>query len=89
MPHKIAILFVKDMEQPKVITHFFKWTMFLTFIQAFKSSPEEVQEQINTLLELMTFRAQWQPVDELMRLGGVTLLLQVIAFAYEWNYSGR
>ncbi|KAG8321338.1 hypothetical protein J6590_048683 [Homalodisca vitripennis] len=57
--------------------------------KAFKSSPEDVQEQINTLLELMSFRAQWTPVDELMRLGGITLLLQVIAFAYEWNYSGR
>lgn len=57
--------------------------------KACKSSPEEVQEQICTLLELMSFRAHWQPVDELMRLGGITLLLQVIAFAYEWNYSGR
>lgn len=37
----------------------------------------------------MSFRAGWPPVDELMRLGGITLLLQVIAFAYEWNYSGR
>ncbi|XP_054275283.1 protein mahjong-like isoform X2 [Macrosteles quadrilineatus] len=57
--------------------------------KAYKSSPEEVAEQINTLLDLMTFRASWQPVDELIRLGGITLLLQVIAFAYEWNYSGR
>lgn len=57
--------------------------------QASRSSPEDVQEQIQTVLELMSFQAQWQPVDELMRLGGVTLLVQVIAFAYEWNYSGR
>lgn len=59
------------------------------FFQATKSTPEEVQEQVETLLQLMSFRANWPPVDELLRLGGVTLLLQVIAFAYEWNYSGR
>lgn len=54
-----------------------------------KSSPEEVQEQVRQLLDLMPFRSQWEPVDQLIRLGGVTLLLQIIAFAYEWNYSGR
>ncbi|KAJ9579265.1 hypothetical protein L9F63_024628, partial [Diploptera punctata] len=54
-----------------------------------KSSPEEVQEQVRQLLELMPFRSHWEPVDQLLRLGGITLLLQIIAFAYEWNYSGR
>ncbi|KDR23940.1 protein mahjong [Zootermopsis nevadensis] len=54
-----------------------------------KSSPEEVQEQVQQLLDLMPFRSHWEPVDQLIRLGGVTLLLQIIAFAYEWNYSGR
>lgn len=57
--------------------------------KASKSTPEEVQEQVETLLQLMSFRASWAPVDGLLHLGGVTLLLQVIAFAYEWNYSGR
>ncbi|XP_073974899.1 lisH and WD40 domain-containing protein mahjong [Rhodnius prolixus] len=57
--------------------------------KACKSSPEEVREQINTLLEYMSYRAQWLPVDNFLRLGGVSLLLQVIGFAYEWNYSGR
>lgn len=57
--------------------------------KASKCTPEEIQEQIETLLQLMSFRANWAPVDGLLRLGGVTLLLQVIAFAYEWNYSGR
>jgi len=63
--------------------------IFCSVFQASKSSPEEVQEQVETLLELMSFRAHWQPADELLRLGGITMLLQVIAFAYEWNYSGR
>lgn len=55
----------------------------------YKPRPEEVQEQIETLFELMSFRAHWPPVDQLLKLGGITLLLQIIAFAYEWNYSGR
>ncbi|KAK4878446.1 hypothetical protein RN001_010952 [Aquatica leii] len=57
--------------------------------KACKSSPEEVQQQIETLLQLMPFRSHWQPVDQLHKLGGITLLLKIIAFAYEWNYSGR
>ncbi|PNF26674.1 DDB1- and CUL4-associated factor 1 [Cryptotermes secundus] len=54
-----------------------------------KSSPEEVQEQVRQLLDLMPFQSHWEPVDQLIRLGGITLLLQIIAFAYEWNYAGR
>lgn len=54
-----------------------------------KSSPELVQEQTETLLELLPFRAHWPPVDELLKLGCITLLLKIIAFSYEWNYSGR
>jgi HIV-1 Vpr-binding protein len=61
----------------------------LSFYFQVKSSPEEVQEQVRQLLDLMPFRSQWEPVDQLIRLGGITLLLQIIAFAYEWNYSGR
>ncbi|KAB0791614.1 hypothetical protein PPYR_03414 [Photinus pyralis] len=57
--------------------------------KACKSSPDEVQQQIETLLQLMPFRSHWQPVDYLHKLGGITLLLKIIAFAYEWNYSGR
>ncbi|CAB0012642.1 unnamed protein product [Nesidiocoris tenuis] len=57
--------------------------------KACRSSPEQVREQINTLLEFMSFKASWAPVDEFLRLGGINLLLTVIAFAYDWNYSGR
>ncbi|XP_046399943.1 DDB1- and CUL4-associated factor 1 [Ischnura elegans] len=57
--------------------------------KAMKWSSEEVQARVTTLLELMPMRAHWAPVEELLRLGGVTLLLQIIAFTYEWNYSGR
>ncbi|XP_049859557.1 DDB1- and CUL4-associated factor 1-like [Schistocerca gregaria] len=53
-----------------------------------KTNPEEVKEQVQLLFENMPFRAHWEPVEELIRLGGITLLLQIIAFAYEWNSSG-
>lgn len=61
----------------------------ILFSQACKPRPDEIQEKIETLFELMPFRSHWPPVDQLLKLGGITLLLQIIAFAYEWNYSGR
>ena len=54
-----------------------------------KSSPEEIQQNVELLLQHMPFRGHWVPVDQLLKLGGITLLLKIIAFAYEWNYSGR
>lgn len=58
-------------------------------LQAFKSKSEDVQQQIETLLQLMPFRGHWAPVDQMVKLDGIKLLLKIIAFAYEWNYSGR
>ncbi|XP_026314359.1 protein mahjong isoform X2 [Hyposmocoma kahamanoa] len=55
--------------------------------KASKSSPEEIQEQIE-LLQSVTW-SRWAPVDELVELGGVSLLLQVVGYAYEWNFNGR
>ncbi|XP_076637534.1 lisH and WD40 domain-containing protein mahjong [Colletes latitarsis] len=57
--------------------------------KACKLSSEEVQAKVEILQKLMSVRAVWPPVEELHRLGGITLLLQIIAFAREWNYSGR
>ena len=37
----------------------------------------QVSDKIFTLLELMNYRRRWDPVDELIKLGGVTTLLQV------------
>lgn len=34
-------------------------------------------------------RAHWEPVDQLQKLGGITMLLRIIAFSYEWVNSGR
>ncbi|CAH0599582.1 unnamed protein product [Chrysodeixis includens] len=55
--------------------------------KASKSSPEEIQEQIELLASVAWSR--WAPVDELVELGGVCLLLQVVGYAYEWNFNGR
>ncbi|PZC70461.1 hypothetical protein B5X24_HaOG216103, partial [Helicoverpa armigera] len=54
---------------------------------ASKSSPEEIQEQIELLQSVAWSR--WAAVDELLELGGVALLLQVVGLAYEWNFNGR
>lgn len=32
-------------------------------------------------------RSQWPPMDEFIRLGGITLLLRIVALAYDWNGS--
>ncbi|XP_028050580.1 DDB1- and CUL4-associated factor 1 [Monomorium pharaonis] len=65
------------------------WQPSLPPYKACKFNSEEVQAKVEILQELMSVRAIWPPVEELHRLGGITLLLQIIAFAREWNYSGR
>lgn len=65
------------------------WQPSLPPYKACKLSSDEVQTKVEVLQELMSVRALWPPVEELHRLGGITLLLQIIAFAREWNYSGR
>ncbi|XP_011314239.1 protein mahjong isoform X1 [Fopius arisanus] len=68
----------KDNWQPSILPY-----------KACKLSSEEVQAKVEILQELMNCRASWAPVEELHRLGGITLLLQIIAFARDWNYNGR
>ncbi|XP_051170938.1 protein mahjong-like [Leptopilina boulardi] len=65
------------------------WQPSIPPYKACKLSSEEVQAKVEILQELMSLRTLWFPVEELYRLGGITLLLQIIAFAREWNYSGR
>ncbi|XP_075560422.1 lisH and WD40 domain-containing protein mahjong isoform X4 [Dermacentor variabilis] len=50
---------------------------------------EAVSENMWTLLELLPARARWTPVEDLVRLGGVSLLLQTVALSYDWNHSGK
>lgn len=39
---------------------------------------------------MLTLRARWDPVDKFVEQSeGVGLLLRIVAYSYEWNYSGR
>lgn len=64
-------------------------TLAQPVFKSVKNSPEVISDQIRTLQELLPMKARWSPVDEFLDLGGVNLLLRIIALAYEWNYSGR
>lgn len=57
--------------------------------KATKTTAEQINEQIRNLQENTSVRAHWAPVDQLLKLGGITLLLKIIAFSYDWNNSGR
>lgn len=57
--------------------------------KAVKLGTEQVHDLITTAQELLPFRATWPPVNEFIRLGGIPLLLQVIAISYLWNFTGR
>uniref|UniRef100_A0A1B0FDI7 Uncharacterized protein n=1 Tax=Glossina morsitans morsitans TaxID=37546 RepID=A0A1B0FDI7_GLOMM len=57
--------------------------------KAAKANLEQISDQIRTLQENTSVRAHWAPVDQLLKLGGITLLLKIIAFSYEWNNGGR
>lgn len=54
-----------------------------------KCTPEVLSEQVRTLQELLPYRARWEPVENIMFLNLIPLLLRIIAYSYEWNYSGR
>ncbi|XP_044248914.2 protein mahjong isoform X1 [Drosophila takahashii] len=56
---------------------------------AAKLNFDQLHDQIRTLQEHTSIRAHWQPVDQLMKLGGITMLLRIIAFSYDWVNSGR
>ncbi|KAH8309481.1 hypothetical protein KR059_010781, partial [Drosophila kikkawai] len=56
---------------------------------AAKLTFDQLHDQIRTLQEHTSIRAQWQPVDQLMKLGGITMLLRIIAFSYDWMNTGR
>lgn len=57
--------------------------------KATKLDVEQIQDLIISAQDLLTYRAEWAPVDQFVQLGGIPLLLQVVALAYNWNFSGR
>lgn len=48
---------------------------------------EVINEQVRSLQESIPMRSHWPPMDELIRLGGITLMLRIIALSYEWSGS--
>lgn len=54
-----------------------------------KINTETILEYVETLLEMMPLKFHWKPVEDLMNLGGVKLLLQLIFVSYDWNYQGK
>lgn len=63
--------------------------MLLFELQTPKCTPEIINDQVTALQEMLPVRASWEPVDKLLSLNGIQLLLRIIAYSYEWNYSGR
>ena len=60
------------------------------FPQACKFPAEVIQDNIELLLECMPYKMRWEPVSQFIKLGGITLLLQLVAMAAEWNaYTGK
>lgn len=57
--------------------------------KAARYSYDIIMEHVETLLELMPIRINWKPVDELLKLGGVKLLIQLIAVSCDWNFTGK
>uniref|UniRef100_A0A4Y0BF31 DDB1- and CUL4-associated factor 1 n=1 Tax=Anopheles funestus TaxID=62324 RepID=A0A4Y0BF31_ANOFN len=64
-------------------------TLSQPVFKAVKNTPEVISQQITALQELLPMKAHWAPVDELLKLGGVTLLLRIILLTFDWTYSGR
>lgn len=56
-----------------------------TVLRAPKNTLEGISEQIKALQELLPMHASWAPVDEFLALGGIHILVRIVAFVYEWN----
>ena len=54
----------------------------------YRLEADQVSDQIFTLLELQS-RRRWAVVDQFVQLGGVSMLIQVIALSYDWSWPGR
>ncbi len=58
--------------------------------QAGKNPPEVVQDNIELLLECLPLRMRWDAISQFNKLGGISLLLQLVAMAADWTpYTGK
>ena len=55
----------------------------------YRLEQDQVTEHLSTLLQLMNYRGRWEPVDRFIKLGGIQLMVQVVALSYDWTFSGR
>ncbi|XP_055318555.1 protein mahjong isoform X3 [Sitodiplosis mosellana] len=53
-----------------------------------KFTLEMIMEQATALQELLPIRMRWEPVEKILALNGIQLMLRVIAYSYEWSFSG-
>ena len=51
--------------------------------------PEDVSNQLESLLELNQGRISWKPVNDLIELGGVKQIMTLIAIAPTWSFPGK
>lgn len=59
-------------------------------MQPQKLTPPIIAENIELLMELLPVRLLWQPEATFHKLGGLMLLVQLVAMAPEWaNYQGK
>ncbi|XP_046327233.1 DDB1- and CUL4-associated factor 1-like isoform X2 [Haliotis rufescens] len=52
-----------------------------------KLTPEVIQDNMELLMELLPLRTHWVPEATFHRLGGIQLLIQLVAMAPDWNNS--
>ncbi|KAI1277988.1 Protein mahjong [Halotydeus destructor] len=61
----------------------------LAHYKAFRPTPEQILECVENLLELMPLRFNWKPIDDFLKLGGVKMVITLVAASYDWNYTGK
>jgi len=59
-------------------------------LQAAKQTQEVIQDNVELLLECFPLRMRWEPVTQFLQLGGLQLLMKLIAMATSWGtYTGK
>lgn len=50
---------------------------------------DTIHEYVESLLEMMPYQSNWKPVDDLLKLGGLKLLISLISNSSDWVYTGK
>ncbi|KAH3892821.1 hypothetical protein DPMN_016951, partial [Dreissena polymorpha] len=58
--------------------------------KSLKLTPELVQDCMELMMEMMPVRQQWTPEATFFKLGGISLLTQLVAMSHDWpSYTGK